>query len=145
VIKNGWLDRSRTTYLSDSPQERYITLSPLSSQYGISMVVAPIDNPQCPSKVFVVELAQPMNGATNEHPREGVLVYSVDSTVPTGHSPIVVHPKTVSVNPEEGYLYEAAYGVGDAASVVDGNSRLTATVLQQFGSSYHLKLSYTRQ
>lgn len=142
--KNGWLDTSRAAYLSESPQERYLTLSPLSSRHGISMVVLPIDDPQSPSRVFVVELAQPMDGATNEHPREGVLVYSVDSTVPTGHSPIVVHPKTVSASPEEGYLYEAAYGVGDSASVLDGNTRLTLTVLQQFGSCYHLKLSYVR-
>ncbi|MEK6803319.1 MAG: hypothetical protein AABZ34_11715 [Nitrospirota bacterium] len=142
--KNGWLDTSRTIYLSESPQERYITLSPLSSRYGTSMVVLSIDDPQCPSKVFVVELAQPREGATNERPREGVLVYSVNSTVPTGHSPVVVHPKTVSSSLEQGYLYEAPYGVGDTASVIDGNTRLTLTVLQQCGSCYHLKLSYVR-
>jgi M6 family metalloprotease-like protein len=143
--KNGWLNTSRTIYLSESPQERYITLSPLSSRYGISMVVMPIDAPQSPSKVFVVELAQPREDAPNGRPREGVLVYSVNSTVPTGHSPVVVHPKIDSSSLEQGYLFEAPYGVGDTASVVDGNSRLTATVLQQFGAFYHLKLSYTRQ
>ena len=74
-----------------------------------------------------------------------MLAYSVTSTVPTGQSPIVVHPKTVSESPEQGYLYEAPYGVGDSASVVHGNSRLALTVLQQFGSCYHLKLGYVRQ
>lgn len=142
--KNGWLPPERTSYLSESPQERYLTLSPLSSRYGLSMVVLPIDDPQCPSKVFVVESAQPLEGGTNQHPREGVLVYSVDSTVPTGHSPLVVYPKTVSSSLEQGSLYEAPYRVGDTASVIDGHTRLTLAVLQQFGSCYHLKLSYVR-
>ncbi len=91
--KNGWLDVSITSYLSESPQEQYITLSPLSGRYGLSMIVLPIDDPPCPSKVFVVELAQPMKDATSERQREGVLVYSVNSTVPTGQSPTVVHRK----------------------------------------------------
>lgn len=142
--KNGWLAPQRTSYLSESPQERYLTLSPLSSRYGLSMVVLPIDDPQCPGKVFVVELAQPLEGRTNQHPREGVLVYSVDSTVPTGHSPLIVYPKTVSSSLEQGYLYEAPYRVGDTASVIDGHTCLTLTVLQQFGSCYHLQLRYTR-
>lgn len=143
--KNGWLDTSRATYLSESPQERYITLSPLSSRHGISMVVLPIDDPTHPNRIFVVEVAQPMEGETRGPRREGVLVYTVDSTVPTGHSPIVVHPKTVSSSPEQGNLYEAPYGVGESALILDGNTRLTLTVIQQFESSYHVKLTYVRQ
>ena len=109
------------------------------------MVVLPIDDPQCPSKVFVIELAQPMKGATNGVGCEGVLVYSVNSMIPTGHSPVVLYPKTVSNSPELGYLYEAPYGMNDSVSFIEGGTRLTLTVLQRFGSCYHLKVSYVRQ
>lgn len=143
--KNGWLPAERKTYLAETPQERYLTLSPLSSRHGLSMVLLPIDDPQCPSKVFVVELAQPMEGATNGPGREGVLVYSVNSTIPTGHSPLVVYPKITSNSPDHGYLCEAAYGVGDRASFSEGGTILTLTVLQQFGHCFHLKLHYTKQ
>lgn len=143
--KNGWLPAERKTYLRESPQERYLTLSPLSSRYGLSMVVLPIDDPRCPSKVFVVELAQPMEGTTNGPSRGGVLVYSVDSTIPTGHSPLAVHPKVAGNNPDHGSLCEAAYGLNDSASFNEGGTSLTLTVLQQFGSCFHLKLHYARQ
>lgn len=143
--KNGWLDTSRSLYLSESSQERYITLSPLSSRYGISMIVLPIDDPTHPSRIFVMEVAQPMEGETRGPRREGVLLYTVDSTVPTGHSPVVVQPKIVSSSPEQGNFYEAPYGVGESASILDGNTRLTLTVVQQFESCYHVKLTYVRQ
>src|SRR5439155_2393577 len=103
--KNGWLSPSRKTYLSQNTSEWYATLSPLSDIYGLSMIVLPIDDVARPSKVYVVELAQAVFGSKLWG--EGVLLYTVDATIPTGLSPVVVIPKKVSTSPNYGYLYEA--------------------------------------
>lgn len=142
--KNGWLPAERSLYLPDAPQERYLTLSPLSSRFGTSMVVVPIDNPQRPSKVFVVELAQPMEGAVAGPRRDGVLIYMVNGSVPTGHSPVAVQARVVSNSQEHGYLCEAAYRTGDTTTCREDGASLTLTVLRQFRDSFHVKLAVAR-
>jgi M6 family metalloprotease-like protein len=142
--KNGWLPVERVLFLPEPQQERYVTLSPLSSRFGISMIVLPIDDPQRPARVFVVELAQPRVGAVDGSRREGLLIYTVDVTIPTGHSPVVVQPRIVSTSPDEGYLCEATYRLGDSASVIEAGAGLNLWVLQQFGDCFHVKLQSTR-
>ena len=91
--KNEWLDQPRKTYLQGTTSTWYRTLSPLSSRYGLSMIALPIDDIQKPSKVLVVELAQPVLGTNNHYWGDGVLIYTVDARIATGDSPVVVIPK----------------------------------------------------
>lgn len=57
------------------------------------MIAIPVDEPAKPSKVFVVELAQPIRDPGKAGGASGVLVYSVDATLPSGQNSVVVHPK----------------------------------------------------
>ena len=140
--KNGWLSPSRKTYLSQNTSEWYATLSPLSDVYGLSMIVLPIDDVVRPSKVYVVELAQAVLGSKLWG--EGVLLYTVDATIPTGLSPVVVIPKKVSTSPEYGYLYEAPFVTNDTLSHTEGTASIVLKVLQKFGSSYNIQIEYHR-
>ena len=64
--KNEWLDEPRKTYLQETTATWYKTLSPLSSSHGLSMIALPIDAVQNPSKVLVIELAQPVLGSNDQ-------------------------------------------------------------------------------
>jgi hypothetical protein len=138
--KNGWLEPARATYLQTT-STWYGTFSPLSGGCGLSMVVLSVDRARHPSKVFVIEVAQPVLGTDEQYRGEGILVYTVDATVATLSSPVVVIPKTLSASPVYGALFEAPYGVGDHISVHDRNASLDVTVLRKFGSSYNIKSS----
>jgi M6 family metalloprotease-like protein len=71
--KNGWLAASRTTYLAQNTRHRSLTLNPLSGACGLALIVLPIDDVHHPSKVFVIELAQPVLGRNDVFWGEGVL------------------------------------------------------------------------
>ena len=47
-----------------------------------------------PSKVFVIELAQAVKVKKEIVHPGGVLIYTVDAKLKTGHNPVVVYPKT---------------------------------------------------
>ncbi len=143
--KNGWLSPSRKTYLSQNTPGWYTILSPLSAESGLSMVVLPIDDALRPSKVFVVEVAQPVLGTNNLPWGQGVLLYTVDATIRTGLSPVTIIPKTTSTSPDYGYLYEAPYTLNDTVSHTEGTTSITLSILQEFGSSYEIKIEYHRQ
>lgn len=90
--KFGWLDADRKTYLTEGTHK--LTLTPLSADTGVSMIVVPTGDADKPSKVFVVEVAQtPRLGNRDTRKPEGVLVYHVDANLPTGRNPVVVYPK----------------------------------------------------
>jgi M6 family metalloprotease-like protein len=139
--KNGWLDPERTLYIDWSTTGWYTTLHPLSGRCGLSMVVLPIDDAKKPSKVFVIEIAPPPSDPSWG---QGILIYSVDATIPSGQSPLEVFPKTPGVGPNAAGLYLAPFGVGDHAKVRVGGVDLTVDVLQKFGSSYNVKIGYSR-
>ena len=101
--KLGWLDGVRKTYLTEGTHS--LTLTPLGANEGVSMVVVPADDAANPSKVFVVEVAQYLRPRKDLPRPRGVLVYSVDATLPTGFNPVVVHPRQDKVN--------AAFHAGD--------------------------------
>jgi len=143
--KNGWLPAGRATYLKESTPEWYATLSPLSGPCGLSLIVLPVDDVNHPSKVFVVELAQPVLGSNGQYWGDGVLVYTVDATIASGASPVAMIPRQVSDSDDYGHLYQAPYGVGDVAHARGpGPVSLKAEVLQKFGSSYNVKIEYRR-
>jgi len=141
--KNGWLPAERKTYVADDRRGWRTTLHPLTGPAGLSMVVLPADDVECPAKVFVVELAQPVLGSNDEYRGEGVLVYTVDASVPSGVCPVVVIPRIESSSETFGELFEAPYGVGDVAEVGERDGgRLTVAVTARHGSAYEVELTY---
>src|SRR5216684_1854882 len=70
--KKEWLDPWRKLYI-DQRTAWYTTLSPVSGGCGLSMVVLPIDDATRPSKVFVIEVAQPILGTDDIYRGEGIL------------------------------------------------------------------------
>ena len=89
--KFGWLDANRKTYLTSGIHR--LKLTPLNASSGISMITIPVDDPVKPSKVFVVEISQPIQNKDKVQNSVGVLVYSVDAKLATGQNPVVVYPK----------------------------------------------------
>lgn len=90
--KLEWLDADRKTYLTSGTTR--LTLAPLDADRGISMVAVPTDDPEKPSKAFVLEVAQARRyGDGKQTGAEGVLVYSIDAKLATGQNPAVVYPK----------------------------------------------------
>ena len=98
-----WLDADRKTYLAEGKHE--LKLTPLDASSGVSMIAVPADDPAKPSKVFVVELAQPFRVLGKVGNATGVLVYSVDAKLASGQNSVVVYPK--------GDLLNAPFQPGD--------------------------------
>jgi M6 family metalloprotease-like protein len=91
--KSGWLPPARAVWIAEDTPGRTVTLHPLSRPEGVAMLVVPVDDPVCPTKVFVVELAEPVIGNNGELWGEGVLVSTVDASIPSGEAPVVVIPR----------------------------------------------------
>jgi M6 family metalloprotease-like protein len=89
--KLGWMDDSRKAYLTEGRHE--ITLTPLDRADGTSLVVVPVTNPDSPSKVFVVECAQPLRLDQDAPKPGGIIIYSVDATRPSGQNPLILYPQ----------------------------------------------------
>jgi M6 family metalloprotease-like protein len=142
--KNSWLGPFRTFWIDWNTSGWYMTVHPLSGGCGISMLALPIDNTGNPTKVFVIEVAQPSDPAWSE----GMLIYTVDAKIASGQSPVVVLPKVTGVGPSPGpnkpNLFQAPFGVGDHADFTVDGVRLTVDVLQKFGGSYNIKIGYQR-
>lgn len=108
--KLGWLSDERKTYLAHGDFETVLT--PLPGCTGTSMIVVPADNALNPSKVYALELAQPIRGHNGTTTGAGVLVYSVDARIPTGHSPVRIVPAKTTANFNYGELFEAPFSSG---------------------------------
>lgn len=91
--KLEWLDADRKTYLTEGTHT--LTLTPLSADQGVSMIVVPAPGEDLanPSKVYVVEVAQYLRPRKDLPRPRGVLVYSVDATLPTGFNPVILYPR----------------------------------------------------
>jgi hypothetical protein len=133
--KNGWLPPTRSTYIDRATTRRRVTLHPLSGSDGLSMVVVPWDDVRSPRKVLVVEAAEPLQDLPQA---QGVLIYSVDSGIDGGHSPVAVHPR-------EGYgLDDAPHRLGNVADIKDEEgAHLRVTVLGRTGPAWDVEISFT--
>lgn len=128
--KLGWLDDNRKTYLSKGTHK--LTLTPLEDNNGISMIVVPADDPAAPSKVFVMECAQPLRMEKDGPKPGGVLVYSVDATRPSGENAVAVHPRQDKIN--------AAFHPGQEFD--DDAAPVSVRVLEKNGDgSYEIEVS----
>lgn len=142
--KLGWLNEDRKQYLSRAGTTR-ATLTPLQERAGTSMLVVPADDPVRPSKVWVVEIAQPVfaKGSGAVSPVEGVLLYTVDAALESGKSPVAVIPRIVSKHLDFGNLFEAPFQPGDTrADAVDGAS-MELRVLARNGTAYDVEVDFT--
>jgi M6 family metalloprotease-like protein len=136
--KLGWLDDSRKTYLTRGSLE--VTLTPLSESCGLSMIVIPAGDASAPSKVWVVELAEPVAGTNGTTSGEGVLVYTVDANVPTLRGPVRILPKRGgAADPLYGYLRGAPFQVGDPFA--DPSGRFVLSVVSKSGRSYKVRIA----
>jgi M6 family metalloprotease-like protein len=142
--KNSWLGPFRTFWIDWNTSGWYTTVHPLSGGCGISMVALPIDNPANPTKVFVIEIAQPSDPTWGE----GILIYTVDAKITSGESPVVVLPRLTGTGPSPGpnkpNLFQAPFGVGDHADFTVDGVRLIVDVIQKFGGSYNIKIGCQR-
>jgi len=130
--KLGWLDDNRKKYLRSGTLRTILT--PLSSNSGVSMIVVPADNPDRPSKVYVVEIAEPVLGSDEKPTGEGILIYSVDATIATGTTPVCIYPKNSPDNDRK--LYQAPFGVGDLFS--EDGVPLTVRVNRKTSKGYEV-------
>ncbi|MFT5524646.1 MAG: hypothetical protein ACI9HK_002608, partial [Pirellulaceae bacterium] len=96
--KLNWLDADRKTYVVSGTHR--FKLMPLNASSGISMITIPVDDPVAPSKLFVVEISQPIQKQSSDKDQDsvGVLVYSVDAKLASGQNSVVVYPKTDPLN-----------------------------------------------
>ncbi|MGY8635654.1 hypothetical protein RAD15_24585 [Bradyrhizobium sp. 14AA] len=108
--KLGWLADERKAYLAHGECETVLT--PLPGSTGTSMIVVPADGALNPSKVYAIELAQPIRGHDGTTTGDGVLVYSVDAVIPTGQSPVGIVPAKMTANFNYGNLFEAPFSAG---------------------------------
>jgi len=132
--KLGWLDAGRKVYVAGGTKE--VTLTPLSSDAGVSMVVIPLDDAQHPSKVLVAEVAEPVLGSNGKLWGDGVLIYSVDASVATGKDPVVVFPNKPGDSKEYGRLFQAPFGAGDSFSNPD--IPVTIEVMRKQGNGFSI-------
>ena len=140
--KCGWLAEDRKRYLPQTGGTRE-TLTPLQEREGVSMVVIPADDAGRPSKVWVVEIAQPVfaKSGTEQSGIEGVLLYRVDATIESGKTPLVIVPKIRSNSPKFGNLFEAPFQPGDTISDSFGNRRLDLAVGSRSGTAYEVEVT----
>lgn len=132
--KLEWLDDDRKTYLTAG--KHCLKLSPLSADSGLSMLVFPVDDASNPSKVFCVEVAQPVKGKGGKlSPEEGILIYSVDAKIFTGRNPLVVYPKT-TVN-------QAPFFSGDTFTHEDAPMTITS-IKRNDDNSYTLEIELNK-
>lgn len=133
--KLGWMPAERQRYLTEGSQ--VIELTPLDAKSGTSMVVVPVDDPEHPSKVYVVEIGQPPLPKKDAEPYPaGVLIYSVDATKATGQNPVVVHGR-------DGIQQGATYLTGHRFQ--DKGAPLSIEVGEALeGGGFRIKVSVTR-
>ena len=124
--KLNWLDADRKTYVV-SGKYRF-KLMPLNASSGISMITVPVDDPVKPSKVFVVEVSQPIRNQDDVQDTVGVLVYSVDAKIASGQNSVVVYPKTDPLN--------APFQPGDQFEHKDAPLKVKVLKRNEDGRSY---------
>lgn len=140
--KLGWLVADRKTWVkapAAAGLATRITLSPLDSTYGVSMLVMDL---RSTAKVLVAEVVQPVKGKDGTLWGEGVLIYTIDSRIPTGQQPVEVVPKATGVSDNYGALWKAPWAVGDTAVYKIGGTTVKVKVLQRFEQSWNVEVSY---
>jgi M6 family metalloprotease-like protein len=141
--KLGWLDPSQLTCLG-GPGELTTTITPLERAGGLKAIVVPIGL----SSAYVVE-ARRRIGQDSQLCEDGVLVYSVDASVRSGHGPVLVHAAQRDGHGDAfsrcGPLYNATFDKarGEVARFTDDAAGLTVQVLSSKANGYRVRVSRT--
>jgi len=136
--KMGWLTESRKRYITPiSGIAAKLTLTPLDSEDGVSLVVAALGFGE-QWKLLVFQVVDPIAAGY-----EGVLVYMADSTIESGQGAMKGIPKEESYDYRHGNGYKAPFGVGDRMEYhVSDAGIVQLFVEQRCGNSYHIAISY---
>ena len=85
-FKLGWLDESQLIYFKAG--ELAVKLTTLETAQGVKMIVLPSEHT---SQLYIIEAAQSL-GDDSRFRDKGLLIYTVDASVATGHEPVSVLP-----------------------------------------------------
>lgn len=148
--KLGWLDAAHILCVDRGRTQ--LVLSELAAGPGTKMIVIPVGQDESPSQVYVAEVAQP-TGTGSGWKDQGVLVYSVDATVPTFQEPIrVVHTRSRKSDPQSaeaqnyGAIYNAPFKPGDDPfeAAVRPGVWARIRVLRRIGSCFEVRVVVDR-
>jgi M6 family metalloprotease-like protein len=144
--KLGWIDDRQIVCAAD--RHRRIrgvveaTLEPLEAAAGLKAIVVPIGS----HSVYVVEVRTSI-GEDSRLCDQGVLVYTVDSSVANGSGPIQVKPANNGTDPSQidacAPKYDAPYdlGPGEVALFADPANGVTVQLLGSSGGSYKVRVT----
>lgn len=137
--KLDWLDESQLIYFNSG--ELSVTLTSLETAHGVKMIVLPGAHS---SQLYIVEVAQAL-GEDEQFREKGLLVYTVDASVATGHEPVsvlqcgtaeedsAVGPRcNAYLAPEENRLLELANG-----------ARVEVTNRKRIGSDFEVTVKFS--
>ncbi len=141
--KLGWLEPSELTCL-ESPGELTTTITPLERAGGLKAIVVPTGI----SSAYVVE-ARKRIGEDTRLCEDGVLIYSVDAAVRSGHGPVRVRAAQRDASGETfnrcGPLNNATFDSarGEVARFTDDAAGLTVQVLSSNEKGYRVRVTRT--
>jgi len=125
----GWLDDNQI--ICQQEGDATTTLSAIESNGGIKAVIVPISN----SKLVVVESRRAL-GYDVQLPKEGALVYVVDTSIPSGEGPLKVYPVTNG----DPYRYKSPLAVGESLTV----ENVTITVVEATSEGDTVQVAVTK-
>lgn len=111
----GWLDDEQI--FCQMGGEQTTTLTAIETLGGIKAVMVPISA----KKIVVIESRRAV-GYDRKMPKEGALVYTVDTSIESGDGTMVVHPALKN----DPYRYKSSLAVGESVTV----EGVTVTVLE---------------
>lgn len=83
-FKLGWLDESQLIFFKLG--ELSVKLTSLETAQGVKMIALPSEHT---SQLYIIEIAQPL-GEDMQYRDKGLLIYTIDASVATGHEPVSV-------------------------------------------------------
>ena len=140
--KTDWLEPEQIICLNTGGSID-VTLMPIQpADGGLKAVVVPLG----PSTAYVVEVRQ-LVGQDARLCDKGVLIYTVDATVPNGSGPIRVKRAGNGADPVKidacGPLYDAPFdlGSGEISTYTDAVAGLTVQILATVGTGYAVRIT----
>lgn len=124
----GWLDNKHKVFFRKGSKD--IKLSPIDANMGNTMIVIPSE--KFPKEIIVIENPKPWK----EGIKNGVLIYKVDASVPSGYGPMKLQlPPGIKT----AYEKEALWQPGQKYQ--NSEAGVTVEILSKIGDSYNIKVS----
>jgi M6 family metalloprotease-like protein len=141
-LKLGWLGPQHVRCVGPGGQLTE-TITPLA-QAPLSPDVKAIVVPLGPSSAYVVEAREPV-GQDSRICQNGILVYTVDATIPSGHGPVRLKPaSSPAPGPADNIcrvLYDAPFDVGPGETAVFEDANVKVEVLLASGTGYRVRVT----